>query len=145
MKVNKAQRGFSLVSAIFLLVVLAVLGGAMVTFSTTQNQTQAMDAMGSRAYEAANAGIEWAAYNIATSPGVAKAAAPVFVPGTGTALGGKLAPFTVNVGYTAVAHSDAAIVGAVVGNMWTYDIAASAVYGVPGTPDYVERVVNAKM
>jgi MSHA biogenesis protein MshP len=143
LKVNKAQRGFSLVSAIFLLVVLAVLGGAMVTFSTTQNQTQAMDAMGSRAYEAANAGIEWAAYNIATSPGVAKAAA--FVPGTGTALGGKLAPFTVNVGYTAIAHSDAAVAGSAVGNMWTYDIAATAVYGVPGTPDYVERVVNAKM
>lgn len=140
---NKAQRGFSLVSAIFLLVVLAVLGGAMVTFSTTQNQTQAMDAMGSRAYEAANAGIEWAAYNIATSPGVAKATA--FVPGTGTALGGKLAPFTVNVGYTPVPHSDAAIAGAAVGNMWTYDITSSAEYGVPGTPDYFERVVNAKM
>jgi MSHA biogenesis protein MshP len=142
---NKTQRGFSLVSAIFLLVVLAVLGGAMVTFSTTQSQTQAMDAMGSRAYEAANAGIEWAAYNIATSPGVAKAAAPVFVPGTGTALGGKLAPFTVSVGYTAVAHSDAAIAGSLVGNMWTYDITASAVYGVPGATDYFERVVNAKM
>ena len=145
MKANKAQRGFSLVSAIFLLVVLATLGAAMVTFSTTQNQTQAMDAMGSRAYEAANAGIEWAAYNIATSPGVAKAAAPVFVPGTGTALGGRLAPFTVNVGYTAIAHSDAAVAGSAVGNMWTYDITSSAEYGVPGTPDYFERVVNAKM
>jgi MSHA biogenesis protein MshP len=128
-----------------LLVVLAALGAAMVSFSTTQNQSLAMDAMGSRAYEAANAGIEWAAYNIATSPGVAKAAAPIFVPGTGTALGGNLAPFTVNVGYTAVAHSDAAIAGVAVGNMWTYNIAASAVYGAPGTPDYVERVVNAKM
>ena len=93
MKGNTIQRGFSLVSAIFLLVALAALGAAMVTFSTVQNQSQAMDAMGSRAYEAANAGIEWAAYNIATSPGVAKAAAPVFVPGTGTALGGKSGAF----------------------------------------------------
>ena len=142
---NQLQRGFSLVSAIFLLVVLAVLGAAMVTFSTTQDQGQALDAMGSRAYEAANAGIEWAAYNIAISPGVAKAATPVFVPGTGTALGGKLAPLTVTVGYTAVAHSDAATAGALVGNMWTYDIAASAVYGVPGTADYVERILDAKM
>jgi MSHA biogenesis protein MshP len=144
-KGNNIQRGFSLVSAIFLLVVLAALGAAMVTFSTAQNQGLAMDVMGSRAYQAANAGVEWAAYNIATTSGVPVVFGPRFVPATPSALGGNLAPFTVWVGYTAVARSDAADSGSAAGTLWTYDIAASAVFGVPGSADYVERVINAKM
>lgn len=139
------QRGFSLVSAIFLLVVLAGLGAAMVNFSTTQNQSQALDVMGSRAYQAANAGIEWAAYNIKVNPAASAVAAQVFVPNTATALGGNLAPFTVSVGYTALAQSDAVVAGSGVVGMWMHDITASAVYGVPGSTDYVERVVTAKM
>jgi len=71
---RRLHQGFSLVSAIFLLVVLAFLGVAMTTFSTTQHQSAALDVMGSRAYQAARAGIEWAAYNVAQSP--ASAAAP---------------------------------------------------------------------
>ncbi len=140
---HKVQRGFSLVSAIFVLVVLAALGAAMVTFSTSQSQSLAMDVLGSRAYQAANAGVEWAAYNIATNPGTAGATS--FGPTAGNALGGNLASFDVSVSYTAVAHSDAAIAGAMVGNVWSYDITASAVYGTAGTAAYVERVVNAKM
>src|SRR5512143_3559755 len=137
------QRGFSLVTAIFLLVVLAGLGAAMVSFSTAQNQGLAMDLMGSRAYQAANAGIEWAAYNIAVNPGVAGAKS--FGPTAGNALGGNLSPFDVTVSYTATAQSDAVVAGAIVQNIWSYTITASAVYGTAGTPNYVERVVQAKM
>jgi MSHA biogenesis protein MshP len=140
---NNVQRGFSLVSAIFLLVVLAALGAAMVTFSTSQSQSEAIDVLGSRAYQAANAGVEWAAYNIALNPGAA--GATTFIPGTGTALGGDLAPFTVAVSYPPLAHSDAAVAGEAAVTMWTYDITATAVYGTAGTADYVERVINAKM
>lgn len=143
MRTAKIQRGFSLVTAIFLLVVLAVLGAAMVSFSTAQHQSQAMDVMGSRAYQAANAGIEWAACNIASNPGVAGANS--FGPTAGNPLGGNLAPFDVTVSYTATAQSDAVVAGAGVQTIWTYDITASAVYGAPGTANYVERVVGAKM
>lgn len=145
MKGFKVQRGFSLVSAIFLLVVLAGLGAAMVNFSIAQNQAQALDVMGSRAYQAANAGVEWAAYNIEVNPAASAVAAPVFIPNTGTALGGNLAPFTVSVGYTAVAQSDAVVAGSGVVAMWTHDVTATAVYGTQGSADYVERAVNAKM
>ena len=146
MRGNKNQRGFSIVTAIFLLVVLAGLGAAMVTFSTAQNQSQAMDLMGSRAYQAANAGIEWAAYNIAIEPRRGAAAATSHSRlGQRTALGGNLAPFDVTVGYTALAQSDAVVAGSGVENVWSYNITASAVYGTPGTANYVERVVNAKM
>jgi MSHA biogenesis protein MshP len=142
---QRAQRGFSLVSAIFLLVVLAALGAAMVTFSTAQNQSLAMDVLGSRAYQAANAGIEWAAYRIESGPGGSFGPATVFVPGA-TPLGGKLEPFTVTVGYAASSVSDEIIAGSgIQPGLTSYYITASAVYGVVGTTDYVERVVNAKM
>jgi MSHA biogenesis protein MshP len=140
LKGNHLQRGFSLISAIFLLVVLAGLGAAMVSFSTAQNQTQAMDVLGSRAYQAANAGIEWAAYNIALNPGVPGNAN--FAPGT---LGGDLQPFAVTVGYAPILYSDETVAGSGVQNMWSYDITASAVYGTAGTTNYVERVVTAKI
>lgn len=140
-----AQQGFSLVSAIFLLVVLAGLGAAMVSFSTTQNQGQALDLMGARAYQAASAGVEWAAYNIATVPGVSAPAAVVFTPGTATALAGNLSDFAVTVGYTAVSQVDAVNAGDVPTTVWSYDITASAVWGAPGTENHVMRVLSAKM
>lgn len=58
------QRGFSLVTAIFLLVVLSALGAMMLTFFSAQQQGAALDVTGARAYQAARAGIEWGAYQI---------------------------------------------------------------------------------
>lgn len=59
---SSVQRGFSLVSAIFLLVVMAVLGAAMMNLSVTQHIGSALDMQGARAYQAARAGIEWGMY-----------------------------------------------------------------------------------
>jgi MSHA biogenesis protein MshP len=139
---KKLQRGFSLISAIFLLVVLAGLGAAMVSFSTMQNQSLALDVMGSRAYQAANAGIEWAAYNIASSPGVS-----VNPPQTLAALGGNLSVFTVQVGYIAASQVDDTTwpPDGTTETVWSYDITSSAVWGAAGTENRVERVINAKM
>ncbi len=135
------QRGFSLVTAIFLLVVLGGLGAMMVTFFTAQQQSSALDVLGSRAYQAARAGVEWAAYNVAQKePGVQWvecADGTTFAPGT---LGGTLSPFTVAVTCSPVS----AVEGA--STIWIYDIAASAVNGAtPGSADYVERVIKVKM
>lgn len=55
--------GFAIVTAIFLLVVLAALGVGMMVFSTSQHAESAYDLQGARAYQAARAGIEWALYN----------------------------------------------------------------------------------
>ena len=60
----RQARGFSIVSAIFLLVVLSLLGSLMLTFSTVQHITGAQDVQGSRAYQAARAGIEWGLYQL---------------------------------------------------------------------------------
>jgi MSHA biogenesis protein MshP len=60
----KAIRGFSLPTAIFLLVILALLGAFMVSLSSSQSVMSAQDVQGSRAYQAARAGMEWAAFNL---------------------------------------------------------------------------------
>jgi MSHA biogenesis protein MshP len=140
-KNSHVQRGFSLVSAIFLLVVLAGLGAAMATFSTSQNRNLAMDVLGARAYQAAQAGVEWAAFNIASSPGVALPAQAL------GALGGDLGDFAVTVAYTAASSPASTDEGTDVvgGYVWSYDITASAVYGTTGTAGYVERVIKAKI
>lgn len=62
LRIRGKSRGFSIVTAIFLLVVLAALGAAIVIVSTTQQIGSAMDVQGSRIYQAARAGIEWGAY-----------------------------------------------------------------------------------
>jgi MSHA biogenesis protein MshP len=55
-------RGFAIVSAIFILVVLAALGAFIVTISTNQQIGSALDVQGVRAYQAARSGIEWGLY-----------------------------------------------------------------------------------
>jgi MSHA biogenesis protein MshP len=56
------QSGVGLVTAIFLLVVLAGLGVAMVGLYTSQQASANLDLQGARAYQAARAGIEWGLY-----------------------------------------------------------------------------------
>ncbi|MCW5603027.1 MAG: agglutinin biogenesis protein MshP [Burkholderiales bacterium] len=56
------QTGFSLVTAVFLLVVLGGLAAAIVTVTGMQQSTLMLDVQGSRAYQAARAGIEWGAF-----------------------------------------------------------------------------------
>jgi MSHA biogenesis protein MshP len=58
----KNVRGFALVSAIFILVVLAALGAFILNISTNQQIGSALDVQGVRAYQAARAGIEWGLY-----------------------------------------------------------------------------------
>lgn len=89
-----AQRGFSIVTAIFLLVVLAAMGAFMVTFSTVQHVTSAQDVQGVRAYQAARAGIEWGAYQAVRN---ASCVGSTTLP----TLGGTLAGFAVTVLCTA--------------------------------------------
>jgi len=80
------QRGFALGTAIFLLLVLAALGAAMLTFSSAQHAGSAMDVQGARALQAARAGIEWGAYQALRNSSCTGS--------TTVALAGNLADFT---------------------------------------------------
>jgi MSHA biogenesis protein MshP len=53
------QRGFGIIAAIVILVILAGLSAFIVAVTTTQNITLAQDVQAARAYKAAQAGIEW--------------------------------------------------------------------------------------
>jgi MSHA biogenesis protein MshP len=59
------QRGFSIVMATFVLVVLGLLGAYMVRLSANQTGTPINALQGARAYQAAHAGIEWSIARIA--------------------------------------------------------------------------------
>lgn len=58
------QHGFTIVQAVFILVVLGMLGAYMVTMSTVQQATSSQALMQARAYQAARAGLEWGIYRI---------------------------------------------------------------------------------
>lgn len=62
------QSGFSIIAAIFILVVLAALGAFIVNISTSQQVGSALDIQGVRAYQAARAGIEWGLYQVQSTP-----------------------------------------------------------------------------
>lgn len=139
----KLQRGFSLVTAIFLLVVLSALGAMMVTFFTAQQQSSAVDVLGSRAYQAARAGVEWAAFGVSQTASGVWGGCPTGTSFPTNTLGGVLAPFSVTV---TCPNPVSAVEG--VNTIWVYDItaAASGVNGaLPGNANYVERVINVKM
>lgn len=99
------QRGFSIVAAVFILVVLAGLGGFIVSTSTSQHLSLALDVDNSRAQQAARAGVEWGIYQVVrvpSSPGnftEACDAASYGTPSAVTALSGlpNLAAFRIEV------------------------------------------------
>lgn len=132
---HKLQRGFSLVSAIFLLVVIAALGTFAVTLSTTQQQSAALDVLGARAYQAARAGIEWGAYQVL--PASAAAFATACRAGTTSQavapLPNTLAGFSVNASCSATSHVEGT------STLWVYSLTSTATQGTVATPDYVER------
>jgi len=151
-RVRERVRGFSLVSAIFLLVVIAALGTFAVTLSTSQQQSAALDVMGARAYQAARAGIEWAAFGVSqTTPGTATlpaslwagcATGATFAAGT---LGGTLAPFKVVVTCTSSPYTEGTNPAPTI---YIYDITSTAtgVNGAAvGSVGYIERVISVKM
>lgn len=135
-----AESGFVLPSAIFLVVILAALGGYMVTLSRTSHMSGALDIQGARAYQAARAGMEWAAWQVVNLPPVAlpnpvPTPCPLPFPGS-VVLTGTLAAFTVNVTCIRTAHDDGGSLVEV------YQVTSTATSGLPGTVDYVDRQIQ---
>ncbi len=137
-----AQRGFSLVTAIFILVILATLGAFMVSFSTAQHSTIAMDIQSARALQASRAGIEWGAYQLlvpAGGPAVACADAPGSTPFSMTFNAPSLTGFTTAVTCSKTTHTEGA------NTIIVYVLTSTATYGAVNTPDYVARQITARI
>jgi MSHA biogenesis protein MshP len=94
---RRAQRGFSIVTAIFLIVVLAGLGVFIVSVTGLQQSSSQLDVQGVRAYQAARAGIEWAAYQVLDPNNTLGSALAPCASTNLTGLAGSLSAFTVTV------------------------------------------------
>ena len=61
---TRRDSGFALMAALFIIVTLAAIGAYLLTVSTGQTAAASQDEQAARAYQAARAGIEWAAYQV---------------------------------------------------------------------------------
>jgi MSHA biogenesis protein MshP len=116
-------------AAIFLLVVLALLGIFIVRVSGVQHQTVNIALLGARAFEAARTGIEWGAFQALNSASC-----------TTTTLNlteGGLNGFDVGVTCTSSTHTETGDTY----NIYLLDVEASL--GTYGTPDFVSRRMQA--
>ncbi|MBN1958786.1 MAG: pilus assembly protein MshP [Desulfuromonadales bacterium] len=122
------QRGFTLVQAIFVLVVLGLLGVAMMRLSGVQSSTGVFALQGARAYQAARSGLEW---------GAAQAGSGVCNPSPGNDL--SVDNFNVNVSCTSQSFDEGS------GSYNVYRISALATFGSYGSPDYISRRIEMKV
>lgn len=129
------QAGFSLVAAIFLIVVLAALGAFAVQVAMTQYQSSTSELLEARAQAAAEAGIEYGA-------NMALQRVPVSCLATKTLnlAQGALAGFVVTVTCTSTPHQ--IYIGGAPKNYAVYALAATASKGTYGAQDYVARTVT---
>lgn len=95
------QRGVSIVTAIFLIVILAGLAGFTVRIFSVQQQSSGLDVQGSQAYAAAQSGIDWGAFQALLNSACAASDNPPMPAG-------PLAQFTVTVTCAATVHTEAA-------------------------------------
>lgn len=145
------QRGFTIVTAIFLLVVLAMLGAFMLTLTSLQQSSVVLDVQGVRAYQAARAGVEWGAWQVLDPNDAIGTAALPTCPASPThlTLAGSLSPFTVTVTCSATSTTEGNR------NVATYVIVATACNQPSGSPascpnatpsgGYLERQIQATL
>jgi MSHA biogenesis protein MshP len=75
---RRRSAGFTLVSVLFVLVVLAALGAALASISQRQHLGSAAELESARALQAARAGLEWAAFQVLRKPAPPAAAPACF-------------------------------------------------------------------
>ena len=120
------QAGFTLVQAIFILVVLALLGAAMVRLIGVQSSTSVMALQQARAYQAARSGLEW---------GAARAAAGADCNGNMQINGFGVSVVCGIANFTEGSQPPYPV----------YSISATATIGIFGNPDFVSRRLGLKM
>jgi MSHA biogenesis protein MshP len=126
--IARRWRGFALVPALFLIVVVGLLAAVALHVTTAQQETVSLALQQARALAAARAGIDWAAYNAINGS---------CAGGTLSLSAASLAGFTVVVTCAATAYTDGA------GSFKSFTIASTATFGNYGTADFVRRSVRA--
>lgn len=127
------QRGFAIVSAIFLLIVLTLLGAFMVSMSVMQTGTVSLASTSSRVYLGAKSGLEWGIHQAvapAVSLGACNASTPFALSGPGLS----------GVSVT-VTCSSTILTGLT--DYYIYSLTSTARFGSLDSPDYAERKLSA--
>ncbi len=122
----KNNGGFTLVQAVFILIVLSLLGVVMMRMIGVQSTTSTFALQGARAYQAARSGLEW---------GAARASTGSSCNGTMT-----IEDFSVDVTCSSQSFTEGSI-----GPYAVYRISAIATFGSYGSPDYVSRKAEMKV
>jgi MSHA biogenesis protein MshP len=136
---KRSQHGFSIVSAIFLLVVLSGLGAAMLAFSNAQHTSSAQDMQGTRAYQAARGGLEWGIFKLMNPPAPCFASPTSFVPPAPT-----LSSFTVTVTCESFTASGVTVYR-IQSTACNQPGAGGACPGTPGGISYIERQLQVTL
>jgi MSHA biogenesis protein MshP len=129
---GKRQGGFALVAAVFIIVVLAMLGIMMVTIGGMQRATASAAVQGARAYHAAHAGVEWGIFQALAGGCAAATAAP---PGFALMAPG-LDGFNVSVTCTSTQHREHSDL------YFVFVITSTATSGNFGAADYASRRIQ---
>lgn len=140
---NAARRcsGFTLVSAIFLLVVLAALGVYMVTISGVQQATTSHAVIAARTYYAAKSGLAWA-INRAVNTQVVDNTLPLACINT-TFTDPSLPNITITITCSYSRHREGNTPGGGNNRFNVAVITSTAEYGAFGSPDYARRRLEA--
>ena len=126
------REGFTLIGAIFLLVVLSSAGAFMLNLGGVQRTTATFALMGVRSYYAARSGVEWAVYQAIDDPATCPAGAFPLTEG-------GLAQLDVTVTCTSADHVEN------VTTIRIFHITSVATHGSFGDPHYVSRRMEAKV
>ena len=137
---KRIQTGFTLITALFLLVVVALLSVYMINFSSVQHSTLVYGVQGARAMQGARSGLEWGIYEVITNNNI-----PPICPGSTTFStngAGSLDAFTITVECQLSSHTEGSTtIGS--NTIVTYQLTSLAETGVFGSLDYVSRILQA--
>lgn len=132
----RRARGFALVAAIFIVVVLALLGIMMVTVGGMQRATATTAVRGTQAYFAARSGVEWGIFQAINNTAVTCSLDPATTTSAFNLAVNGLNGFTVSVACKYTQHRERS-------NTYNvYVITSTATSGNFGDIDYVSRVIQ---
>jgi MSHA biogenesis protein MshP len=130
---KRRQKGMSIVIALFVVVVVAMLAAFAVTVGGAQRQADTTNMLGSRALAAARSGLEWGLYRTragwCTTPNVQQVVALTE---------GALRGFQVTVKCSGYQHTEGGP------PYYSFDITATAKYGTYGSTDFAARTVSGR-
>lgn len=129
-------RGFTIVSAVFILVVLSLVGGFIANLSSLMQRSQSLSILGARAFFAAESGLQWATFKIREGSGPYNCPTS---PSSLTLTQGALTGFTVDVSCT----QELFVEDGKTYNLFTLESLGR--FGESSELDYVGRTLYAKV